>query len=675
MSIRTFLAAGLLVLLALVGLRLAWPLAGRYPQRFEQALSAYTGQAVSIGEVQAAWAGLRPRLILSDLRLLDRSGQHTALQLPQAYLELDIWRSVMSLGLKPSLLILVSPQVTLTRHPDGSIALAGVERDAHTGASATAAARWLMSQGRLGVEAGHLMWCDEKAYPKRAASGSACVAIDDVYLQLSNDGPRHRVQGLARLPKRMGSRIELAVEIQGDPFAGRSWAGSFYVKGERIELAEGSLGDALSELLSPASAEGSCDAVLRGEINQAGLQHIRAEVLTRDVKLSSAIASVALTQLSGTVDWKRRAQGWRLSAERLMLARGRSRWPETTIRLDGEGKRVHLNAGFLRLQDLGALALASGALVPDLNRALEHMQPSGDIHQLDASYAPGDPADFTLDARFSELAIRSWSEKSGATRRVPSIVGLSGHIGMSRQRGVLALDTRAATLDFTPLFRQTIGVSLARGKLNWQRTEGGWNVASEGLELATQDLHGRLLGSMHIYDDGSAPDVDLRLTLGPGFITGVPRYLPAAVMRPATVRWLDDAFVAGRIRGGEAVLQGRMNRFPFDGGDGRFEVDLHASQTTLRYNHQWPLIDAIEADVRFKGRTIEIIGRSGKILGTDIAQARVTIPDLAGKPAMLYVQGRADGPMTDALQFVMRSPLRKELGSICRMWRPPAILG
>lgn len=685
-SIRTFLAAGLLVLLALVALRLAWPLAGRYPQAFEQALSGYTGQPVSIGQVQATWAGLRPRLVLSDLRLLDRSGERTPLKLPQAYLELDIWRSVMSLRLQPSLLILVSPQVTLTRHPDGSIALAGMERDAHPGASAATAAGWLMSQERLGVEAGHLVWCDEKAYPqshsqthshtysqsysnRQAGTAGPCVAIYDVFLRLDNDGARHRVQGLARLPKRIGSRIELGIEIQGNPFAGPSWTGSFYAKGERLELAEGSLGDVVGGLLNSASVSGSCDAVLRGEINQAGLQHVRAEVLARGVRLQSAIASVALSQLSGTMVWERRAQGWRLSAERLILARERSQWPATSITLDAEGRRLHVNAGFLRLQDLGALALASGALGSDLNRALEHLQPSGDIYQLDASYTPGNPPDFTLDARFSELALirndgGGWPETSGPNRlsRVPGIVGLSGHIGIGPQGGKLTLDTRAATLDFTPLFRQTIGVSLAQGKLTWQRTEGGWSIESDSLELGTQDLRGRLWGSVHIYDDGSSPDVNLRLALGSGLITGVPRYLPAAVMHPASVRWLDDAFVAGRISGGEAVLQGRMNRFPFDDGSGRFEVDLHASETTLRYHSQWPLIDAIEADVRFKGRNMEILSRSGKVLDADIVQARVTIPDLAAKPAMLYVQGRAEGPMTDALQFVMRSPLQKEIG-------------
>ncbi|MDR2196249.1 MAG: hypothetical protein LBE50_06690, partial [Gallionellaceae bacterium] len=54
-----------------------WILPGveRYHDRIADSISAAINRPVSIGQIEADWRGLRPRLLLRDVRIKDEAGQ------------------------------------------------------------------------------------------------------------------------------------------------------------------------------------------------------------------------------------------------------------------------------------------------------------------------------------------------------------------------------------------------------------------------------------------------------------------------------------------------------------------------------------------------------------------------------------------------------------------------
>src|SRR3569623_1115853 len=158
------------------------------------------------------------------------------------------------------------------------------------------------------------------------------------------------------------------------------------------------------------------------------------------------------------------------------------------------------------------------------------------------------------------------------------------------------------------------------------------------------------------------PYLDLYADFADGNGAHAARYLPVTLMHDKAVSWLDRAIVDGRVTQGEARLYGWLNEFPFDRGDGAFDVNFHVVDGVLDYAPGWPRLRQIATDVRFIGHSLVLRASAAKAFDSDVIGAEVMVADLAGHPAVVVVNGCARGPTADALRFVAESPLREKFG-------------
>jgi uncharacterized protein YhdP len=286
------------------------PHVGNYRAEAEAALTRVVGLQVKIGALQAEWDGLRPRLVVSDLRILDREGRE-ALRLPTVEPVLD-WSTLVARELRLYSLAIEGPRLTVRRDASGAIHVAGLKLGAAQVAQAGEAglAGLLLGQREIVIRNAEIEWVDEL----RAAPPLPCT----LQFRLRNRGDVHQIGLSARPPRELGASVELRASVNGDvAMRPETWTGRVYAELGYTDLAgwrawfdypvEVSAGQGALRVWASFGAgklvDAAADLALTGVVARLG----------RDLPVLQ-IASV-----SGRVEGRQTAHGYEFGARRLAL--------------------------------------------------------------------------------------------------------------------------------------------------------------------------------------------------------------------------------------------------------------------------------------------------------------------------------------------------------------------
>ncbi len=646
-------AGGLCAAIAVAGLaaRLALSGVATYRSEIEDAVSGILGRQSAIESVEAGWAGWTPYLILGGFTLYDDAGSTPLLRFAEARIFLDAPASLWNVALRPSSLVLATPELRLVRLADGAITIEGIA------AQGDRVLRWLLAQPRIAVTAERVTWRDEHL-------GRGPYTLTQARLDVERHGEirRLRMQSAAHRP--LGRRIEVAVEAEGDLInlgAGSAWQGQVYAEASGLDA---------GLLLDYARAFGLAET--------SGTVGLRLWGTWRDGRMIEAAGRVRVRSLRvpvGKTPWQlRHGRAWfgvtrdgtgdtSLTLDRLVLATPGGTWPETRLRLAlsaraGEAPGSWLAAcGYLRIEDV--LPLVSH-LAPVAQRALwdrlDRANPGGEARDVRVGY---DPQAGDLYARADLQGVAADPVPGYARFR-----GLSAIVEVEEDRGRLALSGAPLELGGRLLVDSPLPIEHLAGEIVWQRQGPGWRFSGHELGATVPGFMVRASGHL-IWAAGRAPVVDLRVGVSHGDIARLSRYLPRN--SPSALRaWLQEALVTGRIVGGTLELKGPLDRFPFDARDGRFRAQLAVERGVLDYTAGWPRIEDLAARVVFEGRSLEIHASHGRILGAALDETHVRIADLGAGEPVLEIRGRASGPAAAGRQFLLDSPLREVAGGAMR---------
>jgi uncharacterized protein YhdP len=154
-------------------------------------------------------------------------------------------------------------------------------------------------------------------------------------------------------------------------------------------------------------------------------------------------------------------------------------------------------------------------------------------------------------------------------------------------------------------------------------------VRLANLSFANEDFAGTAYGSYAWSGEGpGVVDLSAQLSRADGRKTA--KYLPLSTLMGERAReWVANAVLAGEAGDVRLRLKGDLRDFPFvDPAKGQFQVAARVSGGVLDYASGWPRIEQIEAELMFERDRIDVVGRSGSILGAKIANVRVTLPSV-----------------------------------------------
>ena len=637
------LLVGLLLLFAiLLSIARLWvPVLGDYRVAAEQALGELLDQPVSINRMEATWRGLNPVIKLRGVSLAGGEADASLAGIDEVWVGIDIEAYLNEREIRPASIDIIGAEITLVREPDGSLHVDGLAGGAGDGAGLS---RLLLMQ-RLAIH-------DSRVIYRDLTTDRAPVRLSDDPLTMPTERAQYSVIGNAMLPAELGYRVYIQAVLKGSGNWIGGWNGRLYIKGQSVALSP----ENLPRLAHDTQVAGIADVRGWVDIKLGRLQSVIGEFDISDLLVSGAGNgdAVGFDRFSGQVGWRLREHGWQLAGQNLLLQQeGRVRKGTTlavTASDAGDEPRITADIRSLNLQDLRLLALLAPGVEPKQQQQLADLQPEGMIDSM-ALHISGPAGARTLaafDAEFRDVGV-------GDAGHSPVVQHLQGSITGTPRSGALWINSRQVSVQNDKLFRDVLLFDDLGGEAVWHNRQGLLTISSDNLRVANDDLELQARLTVALADTGGSPIVDLDADFVRGNLRRIRHYLPARVMSPKGVSWLDRSLVSGDIGMGSVVLKGRLDQLPYDHGEGELRVSLPVKNAVLDYSPDWTQITRLDADVNFTGRSMDIYSSAGYIRSAKLARVHARIPDLA-RPD-LTIRGRVNGRLDVMLAELDSSPL------------------
>ncbi|MFA6052586.1 MAG: YhdP family protein [Methylobacter sp.] len=630
-----------------------------YKSDLAASISGFIGTPVKIGRLGTKMRGFSPQLVLKDIDISSQADlssviadEKPAIQLNEIRLSINLLDMLISRDLlSSSRVTLVGAKLGVKRKQDGSIVIVGLK-------VSDGQPQWLLQGGKYEVLQSEIIWQDERA-------NGQPLLFDAVDLVISNDGERHRINMLTKLPKKYGDTLRVSMDFEGNAFEPSATQGTVYVEGKDIKLPELAAAGLPSDM-NISSGTGDLKAWSDWQHSQLvsldGVAQIQQMKLVRQDK-----DEFPVKQLKTRFHWDLHDAQWRLDVKEFLL--------ETTDALNGtvrkwlpavfsvSGQRMEDNAlhkialsvESVDLQEASGIAQFFAPLPKEQLNLLAQAGLKGSLEHF-SLFADLDAKSVAVNGKFNKISVAPLSA-------TPGIENLSGQIKGSDKRGVVRLETKGAQITSPDLFREALPVNSLKGAVAWQQTENEWTVSSQMVELDSLGFQSKSRLNINIPKTKAPVFMDLQSSFVGEDASQAAHYLPVGIMDDEVVDWLDHAFVSGRLANGGLLVHGNLRDFPFTNGQGVFEVLFNAEQVELSYDPQWPHITGMGAEVLFLQDGLKVNIHQGQTDKVSIKQAEVTIPSME-KSKHLLIQGEAEGEIGQVLNFMQQTPLNSPVDSL-----------
>jgi uncharacterized protein (TIGR02099 family) len=619
----------------------------RYHEQITAAASAAIGQPLTIGRIAADWDGLRPRLLLSDVKIMDKQG-NVALSLPR--LENTVaWTSLPTAELRFYSLLIDHADLSVRRDAQGQWYIAGIPLTAQS-SDAEGSADWMLRQSSVIIRQGRITWQDER----RAAP---MLVLEQVDLSIDNRHGHHRFALRASAPDNLASRLDVRGNFYGDSFADTSdWSGQLFTQLDYADV------QAWKPWVTIPDAFKHGKGALRMWLGfeQGKLRSVDADVALADVqaRLAEELPQLDLRELRGRIGWHQLERGFEVTTQRLALQMRdgfKLKPTDFYLRLAG-GKETKFAAGEVRvnaleLADIGILA-AYLPLRDELKQQIAETSPQGRIADLRAQWhgGEGEITRYEVKARFDGLSLRRVGKRPGFSH-------LSGEVDGVDSGGTLTLNSRKMTLDAPQLFAEAVEFDTLTARLGWQRNSRGLEIKLSNVDVANADLAGTIFGSYQVESDGPG-SIDATVDMSRVAVNRTGRYTPLPAVNKETHDWLQAALQGGQADRFRVRLRGDLRDFPFVGNKrGLFRLEARARGVEMEFVKGWPRLEDAQTYLLIEGSKLDIRAASATTAGAHLQNIRAGIPDLLDNKLLLQVHGEAADSTQRCLEYIGKSPV------------------
>jgi uncharacterized protein (TIGR02099 family) len=641
-------------------------------------------------DARLRWYG--PEVVLFGLKVLDEDASQTMFTARTGRVGLDLWNFFRTGQLVAGRVYIDRPRVTVVRLPDGRIRLLGL---AERPADRPPFDLDRLPAGRLVVDEATVVYRDLK-------SGGPALELRDLEGVLRRDHDVVFMEGSARLPEALGSRVDFDVRLKGSLDERDKLDARVELRAESLRLA--GLADlAPQQLAQLKSGRGPVRAVFALEQGKPsnvrldlGLSNVVLGVPARAVPTVEAVQvseprlelspgnfmphptitkttlervvatlprEVRYATLEGKVRLRREGARWTFRVEDLRAlddTRATTRASEPT-RIVGSwwGKPVsrfglELEVDRADLDQLWPLALA---LAPPAFDRWAGLAPRGRIESLRATAArerAGLLPSFTVSGEVAGLGVAPHG-------RLPGLTGLTGTLAGDDRGGKLDLRARDAAFDWPRYFTQPIRVARADADVTWRRDGETWILATRGARVEHAQARATASAELQFVKPTVSPVLTLEASVAEVDVAAVPQFIPYGRLRERTIAWLDRAFVRGQAVDGRLSYRGPVRKFPFRDGEGDFTATARAHGVTIDYYPGFAPLTNASGQVTFHNESIHAELESGDIGGVRLGRATFDLSDY--KAPVLAIDARGAGDLRKALTYVQSSPLGPRIGS------------
>jgi uncharacterized protein (TIGR02099 family) len=643
--------------IGMTGIRLALASVEGYKARLAAHIGEFLDAPVTIRHLRAKMRGFSPELVLSDIDIASAaSADKTAIALKEIRLGIDLWDVLINRKiLASSWVTLVGAKLSVIRNSDGTIAIAGLK-------AGDATPLWLLEGKQYELLNSEITWRDEQ-------KNGRSLTFESVDLALMNEGERHRINVLMRLPKKYGKKLRVSMDVSGNIFALSDIHGRAYIEGDTIHLPEWV---SVNLPFAVDIRSGTGNFQVWSEWRSSGLASLAGIAELDDLSLHRPDAeTLAAKHLKSRFRLRMTDNRWRLDVNRFLLETpadfrnaGKS-WPDALFSISGwrAASPLHhiaFHAGQLDLDEAARIGRFLFPSTDEQGKLIRKIQLSGLLRDFSLFSAPDEKA----------VAVNGWFTNLSMTpvALIPGVSNLSGHVRGDQKQGRVQLASKDARL-VSDLFREPLALNKLYGALSWRQTEKHWSLSSPLMELDSLSFTSKNRLRVDFPKTGGPVFMDLQSSFSVGDVSQIARYLPAKIMNPPVVDWLDRAFVKGRLSEGGLLFHGNLKDYPFADGSGVFETRFGMEHLELAYDPLWPHLNEVKGQALFYGEELTVSLGEGTSHGLNIKQAQVAIP-LLSQSEQLLIQGDLEGEIAQALGFLQQTPLNSRVDTLLQTARP-----
>ncbi len=639
-----FLAFGfggllLLVLLAMLGVKLALDRAPRYQAEIKEWLHAQTGYHIAFAHVSPAFRWYGPELYFDRLELRSKDDQRVLARAAGGRVAADVWQLIRSGKLLAGRIEVEAPHIAVVRLGPtrfavaSEIELGGEDSVGSLSLSDLPAGRLVIRHAVLSME----NW--NSALPQ--------LTLQGVEVDVRRDGREAALKFSAQLPPALGGTVSFEGHARGIGDV-RNLAWDLLARGRGISFP--GWRELLPEFLSHLdSGTGAFDIAALGQ--GATLSRADADLEATNVVTQLPEGPVAkFDQMSASLSLAHTDDRWSLSGRRVRVgARERESafeigWQEAQAGL----LNVRASANYLRAETL--LPLTGFLPQKDLRDRLREIAPSGEWTDVSIAFERGrieDPWRMQVQAKFQHAGYAS-------VRGVPGLRGIAGSIAGNERGGQVVIDIQAGEFHWPAQFPRSVDLERLRATIFWKRTQEELLIASPDWEIKTRDADIRGQMAWHQPADNSSPVLTLVGGIQNGNVGNARYYLPNGLIGPNALAWLNQAFLAGRLRA-SLLFRGPVRNFPFRDGGGIFLARCTIDGMTLNYSDGWAPAESVAVAAEFRNQGLSARLLSGHIGDLLLESGDARFPDFDSGELKIHANVRGDA--ASALLYLRATPL------------------
>ena len=568
----------------------------RYKPELEDKISELIALPVAIGQLKGSMHGIIPSIILSKVDIFSENEQKkSVIQLNEVEVGINVLQLFFTGQVSSSSWVIINgAKLTVVRQKDGSFSVNGLS------AGNSESPLWLFKIGSYKLLNSEISWLDR-------LKNKSAVKFNQVDLLIKNkiEQQLHELHLITRLPVEYGEGIRVSTFLKGRLSNLDTVNATFFVDARNIHLT--SLIEHFDKNLplSITLASGKSDVRVWGDWNNSTLTSITADIKAKNLLFNKGRQSFQIDKLSTFIksSFQRNAAkdfDRRIDVKDFSLTALEKNWPTATFSFLTNTQLTEFSASIIQLdlQELAELTYFFAPLEDEYQDLLVNLQPKG-LFKDTLFFGNKENNQYAVIGEFEQISINS-------TDDYPEIYNLTGSIHGTKDKGVINLDTHSGTLFFPSIFKRALSIKQLAGLIYWEQQADAWQIHSKSLVINTDDFQSNSNISLILPNDEKSIFMDLQASFDAENISEYINYCPVKIMDNDLVEWLDNAFPAGKLTNGQLLLYGNLDKFPFVGGEGIFEVTFDLARVELDYAPEWPNLTSLKADVFFKNNSLSV---------------------------------------------------------------------
>ena len=619
-----------------------------YLPEIQKKIVSIIGRPVEIKKLHLDWIGYSPHITVDDLSVYsDETKQKRLLFVNEAHLSINIYKSIINKKIDFNRLTLNGGDLKIVRKTNNKVILNGIDISEIIENRKNTKDKSIQI-GLLG-----------STVDVQDSIKGLDYFFDRVNIFVKVHKDNIKVTSKFLLPEKLGNSLVLVADVEGYDKKIKELEGSFYTKGESINL----------EFLSVFFPElqlgiqsGNSDFEVWGDIRSASKRNIKGKVKLSELKYKSIENSLdhvnpnqEITEFETKFNIEGTDDGWKVALLDTHIRASDDLW---------SGKNYVFECRNCTKETLWLSADIDYINLVNVYSTIQHFDFFTQSHRelLKRYIVVGSFDDTKILAKIKNKTIEKYilnSSIHNLSVSIPdqklAINSLSGKFKGNHLQGELIINSNSMDVQVLKIFNEPLVNQHITGKINWHH-EGALVIGFENMFIYTDNTVANIQGTVQLENEDAYIDFQGYVPEGEAHI--VKKYLPYKKMHPKLAKWLNDSIVSGKVNNGRLLFQGNPKLFPFKNNPGRFEVYARVENGVLNYRKDWPQVENISADFIIKNKYLAVNANQGTVLNSELKEVKAQIEDM--KLTRLVIDGDANGDASDVLMFLKESSLLPE---------------